>query len=1567
MIFLEIGPHSALAGPIRQIVGAEKAKAEYISVLTRGKDSHQELLRAVGELWLHNQPVALDRVIEKGQVLTDLPSYPWHYEGPLWHESRLSEEYRLRRFRHHELLGSRVSESTTANPAWRNLLRIEDVPWIAEHEVEGRIVVPGVSYLCMAGEAIRQLTGKVSFTCKQVSFNSVLLMTYESQTEIITQLSQISLTDSIDSDWYTFTISSHRDGSWVKHASGKVRGGSGAPDNSLEMPSAGFTPNVFSRVCSSSSWYRKFRSLGLEYGPRFNGMDTITADPLTPKVAASLKLDLVPGEERYYSIHPGTLDRLVQSLYIAAAHGLTRNCNTLALIAYVDEFNFNPPLNGAKVLNFLAKITEQRPGAFLGSVVAFADGTNAVVSSKGWQLSRISESNETNATLSPHGAAQLEWREDVEFIDPSSLISPAITAEKAEMYQLLDRYNVLSLARTLDNVRRAPQSRRGHLAKYRNWLEYTVSNLASGSVKCHGVTDAAKLVTMTAGARDELLGSLFKQLQSSKVQAPATAIHRVSSSCEGIFSGNSNELEILLEDGVLQHVYDCLLLDTESSAFLSLIGHKKPNLRVLEIGAGTGGATASTLRGLTSAHGERMYQSYTYTDISPGFFADAKERFKEYPGLEFALLDISKDPLDQGFEAESYDLIIAWNVIHATPHLRESLKNIRKLIHPKGWFLLQEIAPVTPWISHCFGVIPGWWFGEADGRISEPYVGLERWKKELSESGFGEITNSFDGYTNNNIVSRPMAALSRSKRVTLLRRTGQQAQHIIASLYAAAYEVDEYVLEDCENCLTPGQDVISTLDISSPFLTGLDEETFAHLQRFLKAAQDGECGIFWLTGPCQVGETVKPEYAPLLGFARVLRTELGLDFVTLELESFSTAEAAEVIKQVYGEFEKRISDEPDANPEYEWAYVEGKVLIGRYRYVKVAQESEELLKGMTVRKLEQLKPGLTDTLCWKPLTAPVLENGQVRIDVKAIGMNYKDLLIAQGVITDTAAIEAGFGLECAGIVSEAGPGVDKVNVGDRVAVISSGSFMNNKIVSQHLCCQIPNKMGFEEAAGIPLAYCTAFHSIFNQGKASKGMIYCTVGSQSKRDFLIKECKIPPEHIFNSRDLSFFSGIMAVTGGRGVDLVLNQLSGELLHASWQCVAEFGTFIELGRRDFLGHAKLAMERFESNRTFVGVDLAHLWVRKPQFVGAILERVMELCIQGYVNPRIASTYPAVQISQAFRQMQKSQHIGKLVVTMPENTAAHALPAEPVYKTLKLRHDRSYLFTGGLGSLGTAIATWLVEKGAKKIIFLSPSAGSLPRHARFAEELAMLGCVATFVSGNVAKYDDVARAIQTATMPVGGVLHAAMVLRDSNFLSMAWTDWLTASQPKIDGTRNIHEALLKQQPNVPVDFFFLFSSTAATGGWWGQANYHAGNAYMESFAAYRRKLGLAASVLNVGFIADVGYVADRPEAADSAKATGQWFNTEVELLNCIERMLIGPPNGAESTESSCRVREQYYNFPCLADGHVVSTSWVAANIQSASALGAVYPDADFIMEGDTPSLLYLIPNGLSDPQYPE
>lgn len=255
--------------------------------------------------------------------------------------------------------------------------------------------------------------------------------------------------------------------------------------------------------------------------------------------------------------------------------------------------------------------------------------------------------------------------------------------------------------------------------------------------------------------------------------------------------------------------------------------------------------------------------------------------------------------------------------------------------------------------------------------------------------------------------------------------------------------------------------------------------------------------------------------------------------------------------------------------------------------------------------------------------------------------------------------------------------------------------------------------------------------------------------------------IPRNRIFNSRDNTFLPGILKETSGRGVDVVLNSLSGELLHASWKCVASFGTMIEIGKRDFIDKAVLAMDRFENNRTFVGLDHTELCAHKPQLARRLLNQIMEFYQQGKLRPITPmKTFEAAKVEEAFRYMQKGQHIGKIVVIVPQNQ--ENVEAEPARRETSLRADRTYFFAGGLGGLGQSIATYLVEKGARYLVFFSRSAGTFAEsNPYFFKELESLGCNVQAISGSINDVQDVQKAVALAANPIAGVLHASMVLQ--------------------------------------------------------------------------------------------------------------------------------------------------------------------------------------------------------------
>lgn len=182
-------------------------------------------------------------------------------------------------------------ESTDRNPTWRNLLHLDVVPWIKYHEIAGEVVFPGVGYIAMTGEAIRQLTGTSEFTARQIHIKAAMILTQDTTAlEVVTELQKIQLTSSSESDWYSFSVSSHQNGGWLKHASGEVRANQG-----LERKPAAVDLTPLPRCVSSKSWYQKFRSMGIEYGPRFLGLKNITADTQTRQLVASVTNDIREG------------------------------------------------------------------------------------------------------------------------------------------------------------------------------------------------------------------------------------------------------------------------------------------------------------------------------------------------------------------------------------------------------------------------------------------------------------------------------------------------------------------------------------------------------------------------------------------------------------------------------------------------------------------------------------------------------------------------------------------------------------------------------------------------------------------------------------------------------------------------------------------------------------------------------------------------------------------------------------------------------------------------------------------------------------------------------------------------------------------------------------------------------------------------------------------------------------------------------------------------------------------------------------------------------------------------
>jgi NADPH-dependent curcumin reductase CurA len=412
-------------------------------------------------------------------------------------------------------------------------------------------------------------------------------------------------------------------------------------------------------------------------------------------------------------------------------------------------------------------------------------------------------------------------------------------------------------------------------------------------------------------------------------------------------------------------------------------------------------------------------------------------------------------------------------------------------------------------------------------------------------------------------------------------------------------------------------------------------------------------------------------------------------------------------------------------------------------------------------------------------------------------------------------------------------------------------------------------------------------------------VFATVGSREKKEFLVREYSIPEDHIFSSRDTAFSHGIHKITGGRGVDIVLNSLTGELLEESWRCIAEGGTFIELGKRDLLDRGYLPLQPFLRNTSYRCIDFGHHEM-PDELIGETLKKAVTLLDQGVLKPIEPMTvFGFDQIPAAFRAM-GGYHIGRILVSRSAAPDV-LLPVRPRARRVHLDPEAAYVLIGGLKGLNGGIAVQLALWGARTLVVLGTSGYDDEKSQSVLRELELLNTRVVLVQGDVAHYSDVRRCLEAAGQPVRGIIHAAMVLRDRVFASMTHEEYHQALNSKVQGAWNLHRAT--EELGIPLDFLTLFSSISGLIGQKGQANYAAGNSFLDALAEYRKVRGLPACSIDLGAIDDVGYMS---EHVDLLKAldTKAWTPINQSLLHEILRFAIeqqdkgAPINPASSAQ---------------------------------------------------------------------
>ncbi len=1570
--FLEVGPHTTLLGLGRQCF--PDSPGAWLPSLRRDYDDWTILLDSLAELHARGVAVdgaAFDRDYPRRRVA--LPTYPferqryWAAPGkPLVSGTRRAPGP-------HPLLARRIASPFIDDPIFETELSLDTVPWCEDHRVLGSAVLPTTAYLESIWAGARLLHGDAVAAIEDLDIHEALVIPDGTGSTM-----QLSFSDAASEAASFRVVSSveEHDGAakvWHSHASGTVslrgrpREAAGADLDAIRARCP--------RRLSPSQLYEALAVRGIALGPRFRGLDAIHQG----EGEALGRLDAPPdlaGELAGYHMHPALLDAALQVVTAAllSEADLGEPGQTYMPVA-VERFRVLKPAAGELWSHATARQRAESESPIADIRVYDGDGA-PVAEVTGLQLRRVEAP--AWAAASPgrldDQLYRIEWKAASSSESPAEAATewnaPAPSEIAASVSRSVDdlaaRHGMAEYGRRLPELdalcrdliieavsalgwRPAPATRvdepalaaeLGIAAQHRRLFGRLLGILAEdGLLAREGegwVVERPLLATPTKGRLDEL------RAEFPGATAELGLLASTGPELARCLAGHADPLSLLFPGGRLDAADDlyrrsppALLLNALARQAVEAIVEAAPAgaaLRVLEIGAGTGGTTSFVLPALPA---ERT--RYRFTDLSPLFLARAQERMSEHRFIDYGILDIERDASSQGLEPGSFDLVIAANVLHATRDLAETLAHARRLVRPGGALVLLEGTSPQRWIDLTFGLTDGWWrFTDRALRPDYPLIGRRQWHDALGASGFDEVAATpgegsgpvleqnllviartpvarreqwivfADSGGAGHAVARDLRAAGRDvvsvRPGRAFRRDGTDVE--LPEVDAAAYRrlIDELTGEGHPQVAGVvhlwSLDAVSSSDASTVELHAAHERgsrsALYLAQALTTRAATTSCKLVLATRgaqPVKGADVSALAAACMWGLAGTIRLEHpDLECVCVDLDPNASEPANGLAARILSRSEQQLGVRDSR-----W-YAARLVRLGKDASGNLPERRETVDERVY---LVNTTPGVLDGLRFIAAERQPPGPGEVEIRVTTAALNFRDVLIAMGLYPGTSAAER-LGGECAGEIVAVGPGVPGLARGDSVVAMAPGGLGSHAITRAELVLALPPGLTPREAVTMPSAFMTAWHSLYDlaglrsgervlihAGAGGVGLaaiqlarrvgatVFATAGSPEKRAFL---ASLGVDHVMDSRSVAYAEEIAAFTDGKGVNVVLNSLADRHIASSLSVLAEGGRFVELGKRGIWSEAQVREYR-PSLRYFV-VDLAAVGAERPAVLGAVLRNVDRAVRAGEITPLRSTEFTSGDVTAAFRFMAQAKHIGKIVVTR-----AHVADPSAV------RGDGTYLITGGLGGLGMVVARRLLERGAGHVVLMSRGdAGEAARAA--IEEWNRGGPRVSIVRGDVGDEHDVRCVlahVASQEHPLRGVIHAAGALHDGVLAGQDWSQFSRTFGPKIDGTWHLH----RLTQHAALDFFVLFSSISALFGSPGQGNHAAANAFMDGMAHHRRARGLPALSINWGAWEEVG-AATKHNVAARIGAQGMGTIPPSRGIELLERLMRENPTQA-------------------------------------------------------------------------
>ncbi|MDB9379322.1 type I polyketide synthase, partial [Nodularia sphaerocarpa] len=1483
-IFLEIGAKPTLLSIAKTCLNPAE-KYSWLPSLRPGQNDVQTILSSLASLYMQGGDINWENVTgDEPNQRVNLPTYSFQRQR-YWVENLNSPNPTYISNFHHPLLGERLQLAKTENIYFQSQISQNSPDYLHQHQILGKIIMPAAGYIEIAIAAAEKIFKSNSYQIQNIEILQALPLPQSTDITL-----QIILTPLENQTYQIEILSFHNEIETPPLcASAPLRAKTHATAIIQKSPLSSPPPPDITQIqktCNQeinvNTYYQTCKQVGIEYGKSFQAIQQLwrSKKQALGQIKLSPEIDIYP-----YQIHPILLDACLQ---VMGAILLDFQPSTAYLPVAIEKVHWYGENQTSSHIWSHVKLRETSD--YIADIQIFHPDGKLIAIINGLQIQPVRQLNNWHDWL-----YNIEWQ--AEPILPHRLLTP-IAISNSKLTQLLqqsDLQNYISLSSQLEKL-----SFDCILQTFQKLqLPLTVGEefSATETMQKRGITSQSKKlyqhllhilqsqgILQPQGENWRVIktppsittASVFTQLRQEYPNSTSelNLLQRCTSHLAEVLLGKTDSLELLFPGGDLSDLTQLyqnspiaqMMNNLVKQAIITAIAEIPPEkpLRILEIGAGTGGTTAHLLPELAQREIE-----YYFTDVSPLFLSKAQQQFPDYSCVRYQIFDVEKSPSAQGFTENSFDIIIAANVLHATQDLQKTVIHIKQLLSSGGLLFLLEGVHTVWWLDLIFGLTEGWWrFQDYGLRPHHPLISSTQWQKLLTQEGFESPTLLNEIIGNQALI---VAQAPITPDIWLILADKQGVGQKIATHLQAQGATCELILADSElpTLPTPASHLINLWGLDVPLPDELTTEQLMETQQTLcesllhwlhNNVKSQQLTQLWLVtqGAVNTGKDASIKglaAASLWGIRKVIQLEhpeLNCRCLDLDPTRTPTEQTDIILKELLTN-----------SPETEIAWRNQTRYAARLTQTPLRatlRESFQLTAPLRENQRLTIKQrGTLENLSFQTVNRPSPEPGEIEICVQATGLNFRDVLNALDLYPGEPGM---LGCECVGEIVAIGTGVKHLQVGQRVMALASGSFSQYVIVNEAIAIPLPPNLSIIDGATIPAAFLTAFYTLHHLAKIRPGdkiLIHAAAGGVGQAAIQIAQLagaeifataspqkwetlqNLGVKQIFNSRTLDFAEEILAQTQGEGVDIILNSLSGDFITESLAILKPQGRFVEIGKIDVWTQEQV--QQIKPNADYFLVDLIDLCRQQPELVQSMLQQLVQEFEQHRLKPLAAKVFPITEIVDAFRYMQQGKHTGKVVINSKLNNSTFIYP---------LKKNCTYLITGGLGGLGLLVAEWLVKMGANHLLLLGRNAPTSDAVSRI-QKLEATGvriAIAQIDVSQTAKLSNVLTEIAKSAYPLAGIIHAAGVLDDGALLQMNWERFQKVMAAKVMGAWNLHTLTQHQ----PLDFFVLFSSATALFGSPGQANHVAANTFLDTLAHYRQTQGLPAQSINWGIWSEIG-----------------------------------------------------------------------------------------------------------------